>query len=189
MKTRPLTAMLVLFLTVPMAAHAAPPEVHTLSAALTQALTEAGGQPGSQASRCERSFREYLDDTSHVVDPLLAKAHGSFAVLWSVAEDGRISGAWIVRQTPSGRWQVSLRGDDPPEDTQLDAADTRRFTAAWERMMTGEITDVRDVADGSCTLAYDGTHARLFLPGDGIGSRADDALQAVLTILGDLQRW
>ncbi|MGF6494933.1 hypothetical protein ABIE56_003131 [Luteibacter sp. 621] len=188
MKTRPLTAMLVLFLTVPMAAHAAPPEVHTLSAALTQVLTEADGQPGSQASRCERSFREYLADTSRAVDPLLAKAHGRFAVLWSVAEDGRISGAWIVRQTPSGRWQVSLRSDDPPEDTELNAADAKRFTAAWARVMTGEITEVRDVADGSCTLAYDGKHARLFLPGDGIGSRTDDALQAALTILRDAWR-
>ncbi|UPG93917.1 hypothetical protein [Luteibacter aegosomatissinici] len=188
MKTRPLTAMLALFLAVPMAANATPPEVPTLSAALTQALTEAGSQPGSQASRCERSFREYLADTSRAVDPLLAKAHGSFAVLWSVAEDGRISGAWIVRQTPSGRWLVSLRSDDPPEDTELNAADARRFTAAWKRVMTGKITEVRDVADGSCTLTYDGRHARLFRPGYGIASRADDALQVALTVLDDAWR-
>ncbi|QWT20125.1 hypothetical protein KPL74_20570 [Bacillus sp. NP157] len=81
---------------------------------------------------------------------------------------------------------MSLRGgDEPPEDNRLNAAAAKRFHAAWENVMTGDVTEVRDVADGSCTLVYDGKRARLFLPGYGIGTRNSDALETALKMLGD----
>lgn len=184
------TPVLIALLSLTAQAHAAPPAAPRLSPALQAVINETGDHPTGQASRCLRSFREDLPDASRSVDPLLAKARGDYAVLWMVAEDGSISGTWTVRQTRTGGLQVSLRGgDEPPEDNQLNAAAAKRFHAAWEQVVTGDITEVRDVADGSCTLVYDGKRARLFLPGYGVGARDSDALEAALKILADAANW
>jgi hypothetical protein len=100
---------------------------------------------------------------------------------------GGMSTTTVVRASQSGATEVIFNGEDFAETGQLTAEETRNFKQAWLKVMTGDMREVRDIADGSCTLVSDGQRARIFQPGYGVPSEVGDALQSVFTILDSSQ--
>jgi hypothetical protein len=177
-----LPALLVLFVT---SAPCAASETRSLAGAMREAVAQAGHE--NAVTHCDAALREHFDEASRSIEDVLRQQpRDPYVLLWVVAEDGRISSTRVARPGKGQRLKVSFRGDDLSDDSELSPTTAAQFNDAWRQLMTGKIADIKDVADGSCTLAYDGKRARLFLPGQGVPTDKDDALETALKLFDNI---